>query len=135
MYNKWEGEPVYGKEILTGREEDLYKFVNSKNIDPSLMIRLNKEKDAEIDMIPFEKLSNVITSGIRSTEILKKYLDIDEIILKEKKDSLVKELLINNIPQSIINSCVYKMLESNEFDKALDYAKIQAILNPSDANA
>lgn len=133
MFPKWEGGPVYGKDILSSREVDLYKFINSKNIDPGSIIRLSREKDVS-DLTELGHLVRVNESGIRSADILKSFLEIDEKVLVEKRDSLVQELVINNVPSSIINNCVYRMFEANNLSKALNYAKIQAMYNPSDAN-
>lgn len=134
MYNKWEGKPVEGKEILSGREEDLNKFLISKNLKPDF-IRLNMEKEANAQIIEYEKFSDVISNGIKASDLLNRYLSIDDTTLWQKRDSIVESLKQSNIPLSIINSCVYRMLRENNLIKALNYAKIQLAMNNKDANA
>jgi hypothetical protein len=135
MYTKWMGEPVDGKPVLSGREENLYAFINSKNINPEFIIRLPNEKSEANDMQTFAGLSDVNQTGIRSSDIMKKYLSLDALNLKENRDEIVKEALLKKIPASIFNSCVYAELRKKELERALNYAIIQSLVNPSDANS
>ncbi|MEO8512215.1 MAG: hypothetical protein ABI543_01515 [Ignavibacteria bacterium] len=135
MYNKWEGVPVDGKEILTGREEDLNRFLAGRNLKPEYLIRLTNEKNEPNDMQPLSGLENVISSGIRSSDIMKSLMDIDQMKLNESSDEIVNDLIKKNIPPSIINSAVYSLLRKKDLPKALSFARIQALLNPSDPNS
>lgn len=135
MYNKWEGEPVDGKEILTGREEDLYRFLSSKNIKPGYLIRLSNEKNESNDMQPVTGLENVMANGIKSSEIMLELMKTDQRTLDERPDEFLQSLIIKNIPPSIINSIVYSLFRTKELNKALSFARIQTLLNPSDPNA
>jgi hypothetical protein len=135
MYTKWTGEPVDGKQVLSGREENLYNFINSKNINPEFLIRLTNEKSEPNDMQAFENLSDVNQNGIRSADIMNKYLAMDALSLKQNRDEIVKEALLKKIPASIFNSCVYTELRKKELDRALSFAIIQTMINPSDANS
>lgn len=135
MYTKWTGEPVDGKQVLSGREENLYNFINSKNINPEFLIRLTNEKSEPNDMQPFENLSDVNQNGIKSADIMNKYLAMDALSLKHNRDEIVKEALLKKIPASIFNSCVYTELRKKELDRALSFAIIQTMINPSDANS
>ena len=135
MYNKWNGDHVAGKEVLTGREEDLYRFLKTKNLNPSFLIRLNNERIEKSGMQPYFNLDNVIKNGIRINDIAQKYLNLDEKLLQNKKDSLLKELIVNNIPASIFNNGVYLALEKKQLEKALLFAQYQVMLNPSDPNS
>ncbi len=135
MYNKWEGKPVDGKEILTGREEDLYRFLSAKNIKPEYLIRLSVEKNESNDMQPVTALESVMTNGIKSSDIMKELMKTDQKTLDEKPDEFLQSLIVKNIPPSIINSIVYSLFRSKELNKALSFARIQTLLNPSDPNA
>jgi len=135
MYTKWMGEPVDGKPVLSGREENLYAFIKSKNINPEFIIRLPNEKAELNGLQSYEGLEFTNNNGIKSSDILKQYLALDALSLKQNRDEIVKDAIIKNIPASIINSCVYAELRKKELDRALSYAYIQAMMNPSDANA
>jgi len=135
MYTKWMGDPVDGKPVLSGREENLYAFIRAKNINPDFLIRLPNEKFEANDMQTYEGLITANNTGIKSSEILKHYLSLDALNLKEKRDEIVKEALLKKIPASIINTCVYSELRRKELERALSFAHIQALMNPSDANA
>lgn len=134
MYNKWDGDKVEGRELLTGREEDLNKFLVMRNLKPSFLIRLNNEKIEKSGMQPYFNLENVIKNGVRMSEITQKYLSLEEKILREKRDSLLKEVIANNIPASIFNSGVYSALRTKKFEKALLFAQFQVMIKPSDPN-
>lgn len=135
MYTKWEGEPVEGKEILSGRQEDLYKFLQSKNLKPEFLIRYNKETKQENDMQPHSGLENVINNGIRSVDITKRLLEITQSKLDDSLDAVTADIISRNIPASIINTTVYTLLRRKELKKANSFAKIQAMMNPSDPNS
>lgn len=135
MYTKWMGEPVDGKQLLSGREENLYTFIKSKKIKPEFLIRLTNEGNEENDMQPFSGLRDVNISGIRTADILADCLKIDSVSLKQNRDEIVKEAIRKNIPSSIFNTCVYTELRKKQLGRALSYAIIQSMLNPSDANS
>lgn len=135
MYTKWTGEPVDGKQVLSGREENLYNFITSKNINPDYLIRLTNEKSEPNEMQPFDNLSDVNQNGIRSADIMSKYLALDALSLKQNRDEIVKEALLKKIPASIFNNCVYSELRKKQLDRALSFAIIQTMINPSDANS
>ncbi len=135
MYSKWEGAPIAGKPLITSREGDLHKFIASQHLNPRFLIRLSKEKKESNDMQPFEGLENTIKNGVSAETIASRYNMLDAKALNSLQDSLVKEIIQNNIPISIFNSLAYKNLRAKDFPKALAFAKIQMLLKPADANS
>jgi hypothetical protein len=135
MYNKWEGAPVAGKEILTGREEDVNKFLTTCKIKPDFFIRLNADENEPKNMIAYEKFSSVINNGIRVRDLSSNYLNLDTRTLHLKRDSLLTDIISKNIPASIFNSEVYASLRKKDFERALVFAQYQTLINPSDPNA
>ncbi len=135
MYNKWEGDPVDGREMLTGREEDLHKFLSMKGIKPEYLIRLSKEKKEVNDMQPIGGLENVILNGIKGSDIMKGFMETDQSKLDEAQDEMLRDIIKKNIPASIINSTVYSLLRKKELKKALSFARLQTLLNPTDPNS
>jgi hypothetical protein len=134
MYNRWTGDPVEGREILTGREEDIQKFLVAKNLKPQCFLRGSGDKLEDKGMIAFEKFDNVIHNGISAGEINKKYVYVPEPILRHKKDSLIQVIRSNKIPKSFYNSAAYSALRGKSFDVALHYAQIHLALDPEDPN-
>ena len=135
MYNKWEGDPVDGKEMLTGREEDLHRFMLSKGIKPEYLIRLSNEKKEVNDMQPFAGLENVVLNGIKGSDIMKELMSIEQKSLDEDPDAILQDIIKKKIPSSIVNSTVYSLLRKKELKKALSFARLQALLNPADPNS
>jgi hypothetical protein len=135
MYTKWMGEPVDGKPLLSGREENLYKFLQNRNLNPDYLIRLTNEKYEENDMQPIGGLQNVNANGIKSVDIMNSYLALTTDVLKNTKDEIVIYAVNKNIPSSIFNSCAYSELRKKELERALQFAIIHSQVNPSDANS
>lgn len=135
MYSKWNGQPVEGKTLITGREADLHKFIASQHLKPRFLIRLAKEKTEANDMQPFEGLENNIKNGISAQSIAARYKILDTQTLNSKQDSLIKAIIQNNIPVSIFNSLAYNSLKEQDFPKALAFAKIQMLVKPFDVNS
>ncbi|MBE2227377.1 MAG: hypothetical protein IAE93_08550 [Ignavibacteria bacterium] len=135
MYNKWEGEPVDGKEMLTGREEDLHRFLMTRGISPDYLIRLSKEKKEPNDMQPMHGLHDVIHNGIKGSDIMKNFMETDQKYLDEEQDKMLQDIIKKNIPSSLVNSTVYSLLRKKELQKALSFARLQTLLNPADPNS
>jgi tetratricopeptide (TPR) repeat protein len=134
MYLKWEGEPVGGKPIITGREGDLYKFIASRHLKPQFLVRLQKEEGIA-EMHPFQNLENTIATGIKAQDIADKLREIPLKTLQENQDSLIQHILTQKYPISILNSLAYSYLRIKNFDKALAFAKMQVLLKPDDPNS
>lgn len=134
MYSKWAGAPVAGKNLITGREGDLHKFITSHRLKPQHLLRLNKEKTGT-EMHAFETLDQNIKTGISAQSIAQKMREIPLRTLHENQDSLAQYIEQNNIPVSILNSLVYGYLRTQDFPKALAFAQIQVWLKPEDANS
>jgi hypothetical protein len=134
MYMKWEGDLVGGKPMITGREGDLHKFITSRHLKPQFLVRLRKEKDMA-EMHPFQNLANTIATGVRAQDIAQKFREMPLKTLYEKQDSLIQHIQIQKIPVSILNSIVYGYLRTKDFEKALFFARTQALLKPEDPNS
>ena len=50
-------------------------------------------------------------------------------------EKYIIDIIDNNIPPSLINTAVYTLLRDNKLSKALAIARLQTLLNPSDANS
>lgn len=135
MYNKWTGEKVEGKELLTGREEDLHRFLTTRNLKPEFLIRLNREKTESNDMQPYEGLSDVVANGISAAKLSARFLALDGGTLRTSRDSIARAVIEGGIPASVINSAVYAAVASNDHGKAIQLAHLQALVRPSDPNA
>jgi hypothetical protein len=135
MYNKWEGDFFEGREIRTGREEDLYKFLEAKHLSPAALIRLNVDKAERNGVQAFSGLQNVVRNGISGREISQPYRALSDEILTQKTDSLALQAIRSGVPPQIFNSLAYYHLGENQLSRALAFARLQAAVNPSDPNA
>jgi hypothetical protein len=134
MYNKWTGEGVEGRELLTGREEDLHRFITSRNLKPEFLIRLNREKKEPNDMQPYAGLEEVVGNGVSAAKLSERFLALDPGTLRASRDSVLRSVVQGNIPASVINRSVYSALASNDLAKAAGLAHLQALVSPSDPN-
>lgn len=135
MYSRWEGPPLYGKPGITGREEDLNKFLNVFAVKPEYFIRLSRDEKEPRNMISSDVLANTITNGVSLSTIARKYLALSDTKLREKRDSLINDIAVNYVPVNLMNSCAYAELRKKNLERALVFAEFQALLNPGDANA
>lgn len=135
MYNKWEGGLIAGKELVTAREEDLYKFLLTKHFKPSYLIRLQNEQTEMNDMQSYSNFHSIIKTGISINDILSSYYVVSTEILHERIDSILNDIISKHIPAFIFNDGTYQALSEKSLEHALHFAKIQIMLNPTDPNA
>lgn len=134
MYQTLGNTKVRGKEMISGRTENLYSFIQSKNLSVSKMLCTENFFDETDHMISYDTLELLMKTGISMLYLEKQICSISEDIFKDKKDSLIKAFINDPVPFSILNRSVYTMLKNREFNKALSLAQVQALLNPSDPN-
>ena len=68
------------------------------------------------------------------TALQNKLLLFTEAELSTQTDSILKYLMAEHMPYSIINMAVYATLQHKELRKALALARLQALANPADPN-
>lgn len=135
MFTRWEGPPVDGKVLLTGRADDLNRFLDQRHLHPRALIRLSVEKDEPTDLKPIERLTDVVTHGIRAADLAARYERLPLARLQARRDSLAEATIRQQIPASILNGCVYRALTAQQLDRALALAQLQAQVSPADPNA
>jgi hypothetical protein len=135
MYNKWTGEPVEGREILTTREQDLYKFITANGLDIDGLIRLNREEGETGQVLPFAGLKNVIENGVTAEELTAPYRELSTDSLHAARDRLVQDVISRGIPAPLFNRLVYDALGQKELARAKEFALLQVLAGPSRANA
>jgi hypothetical protein len=134
MYNKWTGENVEGHELLTGREEDLQRFITSRNLKPGSLIRLNREKTEPSDMQPYGGLEQVVEHGTSAAKLTGRFTALDARTIRASRDSLLRSVARGNIPASVINRAAYSAAGAGDLAKAVELAHLQALAAPSDPN-
>ena len=131
MFFKWEGELYKGREIRTGRVENLYKLLKDRGISPTHLIRL-VEKNG---LLPFQNLENIVQNGISSGEIYKPYLEMPDSVLLQKLDDVAANAIRDGVPPRVFNTLAYQFSAKKQPQRALAFAKLQTLLDPSDPNA
>ncbi len=135
MFNRWEGAPIAGRELLTSREEDLNRFLLDRKLHPQGLIRLNVESKEPTDIQPMAALQHVVQNGIRSTDLQRPYLRLSPATLTARRDSLVAGALADHLPSSLLNSAIFSALAAQQLEKALGLAHLQVQLAPAAPNA
>lgn len=135
MFQRLRGHAVKGKEMISIRTEDLYKFTAAKGLIPKHFIGTDMYWDEADGMISGDTLQHMMRNGIGMSVLENEIRTIGEETLILQSDSIVKDLLMGAVPTSILNRAVYTSLEKRELKKALALARIQALLSPSNPNS
>ena len=135
MFTRTPGSRFEEKEVITGRAEDLHRLIDQRDLAPRALIRLSKEKNHPEDMQPFSELDQLMRNGIRASTILKRYADIPDGILLNNTDSITDAAIASRASAQWFNTLAYNCLNAGKTARALAYARIQTMINPSDANA
>jgi len=135
MYQRLQGRLVKGKEMISSRVEDLAKFIRAKHITPRYVITTDTYWDDPIGMASGDSLEMVLDKGIGMSTLEQELLTLSMDDLTLRTDSVIKSLMANAIPYSILNRAVYTSLARKDLKKALALARVQALLIPSDPNS
>ena len=134
MYRRYKSSHVMDRELVSGRSENLYEFITAKNLGVEKILCTETDQDASTGYIPFDTLKNLINTGIKASEL-------NTMILKTcndpsvTTDSAIAWLITNNIPGSSVNSLVYECLRLGNLYSALQLARYNALIRPSDPNS
>lgn len=133
MFNRWEGPPIAGRELLTSREQDLFKLLTTGRAPPDRLIRLERERDGEL--LPFGALAHVVETGVAARELADRYRGLAVPALRTDRARLVREAVRDGIPPQIFNGLVYDNVAARRLERALELAVIQVLVAPASANA
>jgi tetratricopeptide (TPR) repeat protein len=86
-------------------------------------------------MLAYAGLQDVIMNGIELRDIALPYFQLSAKTLQLKQDSLLQEILMGQVPRYIFNQAAYQSLQKKQLDQALGFAKLQAMLLPTDPNS
>lgn len=134
MYQRYRGFKAKGKELISGRTEDLNKFIRSKNIAPQTFLCTENYFDDANDMASNDTLQSMFSTGIGASAIKDEIMSMSDETLQLKSDSVIKYFANNTIPVYLLNEAVYTTLRNQNLNKALALARLQALINPSDPN-
>jgi hypothetical protein len=135
MYNKWEGPPVTGRELLTRREVDLHQFLLDRGLRPSRLIRVTREASEPTEALPAAGLDRVVREGVRASELAARYERLGAAEVRARRVALVREAAADGIPARVLNQIVDDDLKRRDLERALEFATLQALLAPDDPNA
>jgi len=135
MHYQYEGWKAFDKEIIYPRCSDTYDYISRKGIEPLGLIRISADMNEMKNVIPFERLKSYVEKGISFKEMSEMVKMITVSTFQTQQDSIVKWVLSNKMPFTILNSAAMDCMKSRELDKAVEIAKLQAMLNPTNANS
>ena len=134
MYQRLGNFKIRGKEMISGRTENLYSFIQLKHLSVNKMLCTENFFDDENNMISIDSLELLMQNGIGMIYLENQLCALSVETLVQKRDSLIKAFVISPISFSVLNKSVYSLLRQKQYTKALALAQIQALLNPSDPN-
>ncbi len=135
MYQRLDGYMVGDKEMISSRVEDLHKLTGEKNIVPASYITTDTYWDEPTGLVLQDTMNKMYATGITMGELTNNFLLLDEQTITGKSDSILKMMMTNGIPSSILNNAVYACLRKKALTKALALARLQALANPSNPNS
>lgn len=135
MFQRLTKAVVMGNEFISTRTEDVVNFMTSNNIVPKNFISIDPYADEPNGLILADTLNRMLKNGILPSTIEKYLYDLPDGNLLAKSDSLMKYFMANLIPPYLINKTIYKLLERHEIAKALELAKFNSVLFPSNPNS
>ena len=124
---------VADRELIHSRLFDLNKFLNQKNMQPSYFTRYIEDAKTN-GVIPYKTLNDILKNGLSNDELQRNYFPIKPNMTDAEINLIVENLLTNKIQNTFVNEKVYDYLYTKELEKAVSLAKIQTLINPSDAN-
>lgn len=135
MVSRAKGWKVEGKELVTGRLENIGVFTAAKGLQPKEFLSYSVYNDDVKGLVPGDTLRKVLQEGICASALEKAYLALPEEVLSARIDSLADDVLQKNLPSMVLNNAVYRALDKKQLRKALHLARLNALCNPSDPNA
>ncbi|MBX7155610.1 MAG: hypothetical protein K1X91_11690 [Bacteriodetes bacterium] len=137
MYQRLSGIEVCGKELVSGRVEDVSTFLHKHNISPKYLLGFTSfpyEVDAT-GRVPADTLTSLLNNGTLTSSIIGTITNWSEPFLETNMDSAVNYILLNKISFYYVNMAVYKLFAEKKLQRALLVARLQTLLNPTDANS
>jgi hypothetical protein len=135
MYTRYSGPPVQGRELLTRRSEDLHAFIRKRGLAVASLLRTAREPSPADQLLPFSELRRIVDEGVRARDLLALYRALPLETLRRRRTELTVELVRDGIPGPLLNDLAFEALGTGDLERALELATLQALVNPSDANA
>jgi hypothetical protein len=98
-------------------------------------VRIDHEEGRSSELVPFAELEARVTGGLSMRELADRYRAMPTDALVRDRARLVAQALKDRLPASMFNDLVYDCLERHELDRAVEFATLQTLVAPSDANA
>ncbi len=137
MYSISRNEPVAGREVIPSRAIDLHAFLDDAQLDLDGLLRVYLDSDEKntSEVIPVSRLAHTIATGVTVAELSARFTKYTASELREHRDRLIRESVVDKVPPSLLNGLVFRELGARNLEKALELATLQTLLAPADANA
>lgn len=123
-----------GKPVISGRTEDVIAFCARKPLPLALLFGNDSEKDRP-ELTPYDSLQQLAAGGVSIEREMTKLLDYPVDHFRTHQSEVCRSLTASGINPRSLNTMVYAALAQKQLDRALELAKLQALLNPWDPNA
>lgn len=126
--------PVRNDVVYNDRLTDLNNAINNRKEAVDSLIKLSRigttDKDYRSPLYTNVQLKELIDKGIAPAAMYRRYSDLDLVTLQNKKDSILKQLVIKQLSPNVINSAVYQCIAQKKYSKALALAQLLNLYAP-----
>ena len=126
--------PKTGSYVYHERLVDLNRLIEEKRIRVDKLIRLGRESFKNGQFVPgvydYAAVEQYIKNGKSPQESMRPFIALSADQIQAQRDSILTELIRQNIPHFAINKAVYECIKNGEFAKALLFAQILALHSP-----
>lgn len=135
MYGPRTRPVVKGQPVVSRRQLDIHAFLTDAPKSITQLVRYQQEASTHQTFIPTTELHHLIRTGITGKELAAPYQAMSTEQLLLAQDQHITQALTDGIPGVLFNGLVFETLGQKQFDRALQFAKLQTHINPTDPNA
>lgn len=132
MYQRFANSKIRGKELISGRVEDLNSFITKHHLKVSKLLCTENFFDGKDGLISNDSLKSIMNSGIGMLQLERELLDNDADFIYTNFDSLGRDFIERPIPQTVFIRAIITLLKQHKLKNLLAISKLLAFINPSD---
>jgi hypothetical protein len=131
MFQRFTGSDLMGKELISSRVEDLNRFIVTHDLHPRFFLSTETYWDEPNGTVLNDTLQAMLKNGTLMSTAEQYVAQYDERTLLMNSDSVIKDIIKNDIGWSMVNTAVYSLLKKKELNHALALARVLILAVPS----
>lgn len=112
------------------RLDGLLRVIQDKSIEVNSIIRLEHNTMGNPKKVQYvysyENIKNMMEISMTSNEMIEHFININEILLVEKQDSIIKQAISQQLHPNLLSIAAYENLKTKNYSKAI---KLAILLN------